>query len=75
MRREFARARAVAWKDLRTERRTMANFNAVLFLAVVLICMALCLGGFFRVRRHGKPGWCCGPGTGGRDEECSNGRK
>jgi len=39
MRREFARARAVAWKDLRTERRTMANFNAVLFLAVLMLLL------------------------------------
>ena len=39
MRREIARARAVAWKDLRTERRTMANFNAVLFLAVLMLLL------------------------------------
>src|SRR5512146_3498842 len=39
MRRDFARARAVAWKDLRTERRTMANFNAVLFLAVLMLLL------------------------------------
>jgi heme exporter protein B len=39
MRRELGRARAVAWKDLRTERRTMANFNAVLFLAVLMLLL------------------------------------
>lgn len=37
--RELRRARAVAGKDLRTERRTMANFNAVLFLAVLMLLL------------------------------------
>lgn len=36
---EFGRARAMAWKDLRTERRSMANFNAVLFLAVLMLLL------------------------------------
>ncbi len=40
--REMARAAAVAWKDLTTERRTKANFNAVVFLAA----MTLLLFGF-----------------------------
>lgn len=36
---ELGRARAMAWKDLRTERRSMANFNAVLFLAVLMLLL------------------------------------
>ena len=36
---ELSRARAMAWKDLRTERRSMANFNAVLFLAVLMLLL------------------------------------
>lgn len=36
---EISRARAMAWKDLRTERRSMANFNAVLFLAVLMLLL------------------------------------
>ena len=39
IRRELERARAVAWKDLRTERRTMANYSAVLFLAVLMLLL------------------------------------
>src|SRR5690606_18931304 len=35
--RELARARAVAWKDLTTELRTKANFNAVVFLAGLIL--------------------------------------
>jgi heme exporter protein B len=37
--RDVARARAVAWKDLRTERRSLASFNAVLFLAVLMLLL------------------------------------
>jgi heme exporter protein B len=36
---EFARARAVAWKDLRTERRSLANFSGVLFLALLMLLL------------------------------------
>ena len=36
---EFGRARAMAWKDLRTERRSAANFSAVLFLALLMLLM------------------------------------
>jgi len=38
-RRELARARAVAWKDLRTERRSLANFSGVLFLALLMLLL------------------------------------
>ena len=33
--RELERAAAIAWKDLVTERRTKANFNSIVFLAVL----------------------------------------
>ena len=36
---DFGRARAMAWKDLRTERRSAANFSAVLFLALLMLLM------------------------------------
>lgn len=36
---ELARARAMAWKDLRTERRSAANFNAILFLAMLMLLL------------------------------------
>jgi heme exporter protein B len=36
---EFTRARAVAWKDLRTERRSLANFSGVLFLALLMLLL------------------------------------
>ena len=36
---DFARARAVAWKDLRTERRSLANFSGVLFLALLMLLL------------------------------------
>jgi heme exporter protein B len=39
LRHEFARARAVAWKDLRTERRSLANFSGVLFLALLMLLL------------------------------------
>ncbi len=42
---EFARARAIAWKDLTAERRTKANFNAVLFFtALILLLFGFALG-------------------------------
>src|SRR5512141_1388107 len=42
---EFARARAIAWKDLPAERRTKANFSAVLFFtALVLLLFGFALG-------------------------------
>lgn len=37
--REAARASAIAWKDLTTERRTKANFNAVVFLATLMLLL------------------------------------
>ena len=36
---EASRVAAVAWKDLTTERRSKANFNAVLFLAALMLLM------------------------------------
>jgi len=39
LRHELARARAVAWKDLRTERRSLANFSGVLFLALLMLLL------------------------------------
>lgn len=36
---ELARTRAVAWKDLRTERRSLANFSGVLFLALLMLLL------------------------------------
>jgi heme exporter protein B len=39
LRREVGRAAAVAWKDLTAERRTKANFNAVVFLAVLILLL------------------------------------
>ncbi len=38
-RRDLARARAVAWKDLAAERRSKANFNAVVFLAALMLLL------------------------------------
>ncbi|HEU4564693.1 MAG TPA: heme exporter protein CcmB [Gemmatimonadaceae bacterium] len=44
-RHELARVRAVAWKDLTTERRTKANFNAVVFFAgLTLLLFGFALG-------------------------------
>jgi len=37
--REFERVRAVAWKDLAVERRTRANFNAVVFFAALTLLL------------------------------------
>ena len=39
LRRELARAGAVAWKDLTTERRTKATFNSVVFLAALTLLL------------------------------------
>lgn len=45
LRREMGRARAMAWKDLRTERRSLANFSGVLFLALLMLLLfAFALG-------------------------------
>lgn len=45
LRRELARAGAVAWKDLTAERRTKANFNAVVFFAgLMLLLFGFALG-------------------------------
>ena len=45
LRGEAGRVAAVAWKDLTTEHRSKANFNAVLFLAVMMLLMfGLALG-------------------------------
>jgi heme exporter protein B len=42
---EWRRLRAVAWKDLRAERRTKANFNSVLAMAaLVLVLFGFALG-------------------------------
>jgi heme exporter protein B len=44
-REEMRRVRAVAWKDLTAERRSKANFNAVVFLAVLtLVLFGFALG-------------------------------
>jgi heme exporter protein B len=37
--REFARVRAIIWKDLTAERRSKANFNAVVFFAALTLLM------------------------------------
>ena len=39
MRREWRRARAIAWKDLTAERRSKAQFNGVITLAVTILVM------------------------------------
>ncbi|HSH46737.1 MAG TPA: heme exporter protein CcmB [Longimicrobiales bacterium] len=39
VRAELGRVAAVAWKDLKTERRSRASFNAVLFLAALMLLM------------------------------------
>jgi heme exporter protein B len=39
LRREWRRARAVAWKDLTAERRSKAQFNGVITLAVTILVM------------------------------------
>ena len=39
LRTELDRVGAVAWKDLTTERRSKANFNAVVFLAALMLLM------------------------------------
>ena len=38
-RHELLRVRAVAWKDLTAERRTKENFNAVVFLAALMLLL------------------------------------
>lgn len=49
--------------------------GAVLFLGMGFLCIAMCLGGFIRARRSGKSGWCCGSGSGDRNDESSNSRQ
>lgn len=45
MRQEWRRARAIAWKDLTTERRSKAGFNGVITLAVtILVLFGFALG-------------------------------
>lgn len=39
LRRDWRRARAIAWKDLTTERRSKAGFNSVVALAVTILVM------------------------------------
>jgi heme exporter protein B len=42
---EFSRVSAIVWKDLTAERRTKANFNAVVFLAgLILLLFGFALG-------------------------------
>lgn len=36
---ELSRIRAIVWKDLTAERRTKANFNAVVFLAALILIL------------------------------------
>jgi heme exporter protein B len=44
-RRELSRVGAIVWKDLTAERRTKANFNAVVFLAgLILLLFGFALG-------------------------------
>jgi heme exporter protein B len=55
--RELARVRAVAWKDLTAERRTKANFNAVVFLAgLMLLLFGFALGPDASALRDAAPG-------------------
>jgi heme exporter protein B len=43
--RELSRVGAIVWKDLTAERRTKANFNAVVFLAgLILLLFGFALG-------------------------------
>lgn len=41
----------------------------VLFLGIVLIGMAVCLGGCLRGRRRGNSGWCCCSGGNGKKDD------
>lgn len=54
---EWARARAIAWKDLTTERRSKAGFNAVAALAVtILLLFGFALGPDSAAVRAAAPG-------------------
>ncbi len=54
---EWARARAVAWKDLTTERRSKAGFNSVAALAVtILVLFGFALGPDAEAARAAAPG-------------------
>ncbi len=54
---EWARARAIAWKDLTTERRSKAGFNSVAALAVtILLLFGFALGPDSAAVRAAAPG-------------------
>jgi heme exporter protein B len=56
-RREWRRARAIAWKDLTTERRSKAGFNSVVALAVtILVMFGFALGPDAQAIRDAAPG-------------------
>lgn len=55
--REWRRARAIAWKDLTTERRSKAGFNSVVALAVtILVMFGFALGPDAQAIRDAAPG-------------------
>ena len=55
--REWRRARAIAWKDLTTERRSKAGFNSVVALAVtILVLFGFALGPDAQALRDAAPG-------------------
>jgi heme exporter protein B len=57
LRQDWRRARAVAWKDLTTERRSKAGFNAVVALAVtILVMFGFALGPDAEAVRNAAPG-------------------
>ena len=54
---EWRRARAIAWKDLKTERRSKAGFSSVTVLAVtILVLFGFALGPDASVGRDAAPG-------------------
>ncbi|MGE5101995.1 MAG: heme exporter protein CcmB, partial [Deltaproteobacteria bacterium] len=56
-RRDWRRARAIAWKDLTTERRSKAGFNSVVALAVtILVMFGFALGPDAQAIRDAAPG-------------------
>jgi heme exporter protein B len=56
-RREWRRARAIAWKDLTSERRSKAGFNSVVALAVtILVMFGFALGPDAQAIRDAAPG-------------------
>lgn len=57
LRREWRRARAIAWKDLTAERRSKAGFNSVVALAVtILVMFGFALGPDAQAIRDAAPG-------------------